>query len=310
MTTQTVAGATERVEATLVATVARKEISEAVRSKWFWMWTIAFAGLAAFMASVALPGSQVAGFGSFGRTAASLVALAQIIVPLMGLTLGAYSIAGQRENGALRFLLSHPISRSEAFLGTYLGLAASLAATVFGGFGIAGIITVMQGGGANAGSFVRIAILSWLLAISMLGFGMLISTFAGRGGSALGIAVFVWLALAFVGDLGVMGSAMATRSRRGGSSSRRSPIRSRRSGLQHSQPSPARWTSLVPRAATPSTPSATRSDGCCFSPLRCGQRFRSCSPGSDSREGVTYETASVGRARDCRRGRGHGMRHG
>ena len=211
MTTQTVAGATERVEATLVATVARKEISEAVRSKWFWMWTIAFAGLAAFMASVALPGSQVAGFGSFGRTAASLVALAQIIVPLMGLTLGAYSIAGQRENGALRFLLSHPISRSEAFLGTYLGLAASLAATVFGGFGIAGIITVMQGGGANAGSFVRIAILSWLLAISMLGFGMLISTFAGRGGSALGIAVFVWLALAFVGDLGVMGSAMATR---------------------------------------------------------------------------------------------------
>ena len=211
MTTQTVARATERVEATLVATVARKEISEAVRSKWFWMWTIAFAGLAAFMASVALPGSQVAGFGSFGRTAASLVALAQIIVPLMGLTLGAYSIAGQRENGALRFLLSHPISRSEAFLGTYLGLAASLAATVFGGFGIAGIITVMQGGGANAGSFVRIAILSWLLAISMLGFGMLISTFAGRGGSALGIAVFVWLALAFVGDLGVMGSAMATR---------------------------------------------------------------------------------------------------
>lgn len=211
MTTQTVGSATERVEATLVATVARKEISEAVRSKWFWMWTIAFAGLAAFMASVALPGSQVAGFGSFGRTAASLVALAQIIVPLMGLTLGAYSIAGQRENGALRFLLSHPISRSEAFLGTYLGLAASLAATVFGGFGIAGIITVMQGGGANAGSFVRIAILSWLLAISMLGFGMLISTFAGRGGSALGIAVFVWLALAFVGDLGVMGSAMATR---------------------------------------------------------------------------------------------------
>ncbi len=211
MTTTTIDTSTEGLELSLVMTVARKEIAEAVRSKWFWMWTVAFAGLAAFMASVALPGSQVAGFGSFGRTAASLVALAQIIVPLMGLTLGAYSIAGQRENGALRFLLSHPISRSEAFLGTYLGLAAALGATVFGGFGVAGIITVAQGGGANAGSFVRIAILSWLLAISMLGFGMLISTFARKGSAALGIAVFVWLALAFVGDLGVMGSAMATR---------------------------------------------------------------------------------------------------
>jgi Cu-processing system permease protein len=129
----------------------------------------------------------------------------------MGLTLGAYSIAGQRESGALRFLLSHPISRSEAFVGTYLGLATALAATVFGGFGVAGLITVTQGGSTNATSFVRIAVLSWLLAISMLGFGMLISTFAKRGSAALGIAVFLWLALAFLGDLGVMGTAVATK---------------------------------------------------------------------------------------------------
>jgi Cu-processing system permease protein len=211
MTTIPMSAVSERIQPSLVGVIAAKEIKDALRSKWFWMWTLAFAGLAAFMASVALPGSQVAGFGSFGRTAASLVALAQIIIPLMGLTLGAYSIAGQRENGALRFLLSHPISRSEAFLGTYLGLATALGATVFGGFGVAGLITVTQGGSTNATSFVRIAVLSWLLAISMLGFGMLISTFARRGSAALGIAVFLWLALAFLGDLGVMGTAVATK---------------------------------------------------------------------------------------------------
>jgi Cu-processing system permease protein len=200
----------ERVQPSIVGVIASKEIRDAIHSKWFWMWTIAFAGLAAVMASVALPGSQVGGYGSFGRTAASLVALAQIIIPLMGLTLGAYSIAGQRESGALRFLLSHPISRSEAFLGTYLGLAVALGATVFGGFGVAGIIAVAQGGGASAGSFVRIAVLSWLLAISMLGFGMLISTFTRSGSSALGISIFLWLALAFLGDLGIMGTSVAT----------------------------------------------------------------------------------------------------
>ena len=210
MTTVAVVDLSERPSPRIVGTIAGKEIRDALHSRWFWLWTIAFTALASFMAAVALPGSQVAEFGSFGRTAASLVALAQIIVPLMGLTLGAYSIAGQKENGALRFLLSHPISRTEAFWGTYLGLAVSLAATVFGGFGVAGIITVIQGGGANAGSFIRIAILSWLLAISMLGLGMLISTFTNRGSAALGMAVFAWLGLAFIGDLGVMGTSVAT----------------------------------------------------------------------------------------------------
>ena len=210
MTTAVVVDLSERASAGTIGTIAGKEIRDAIHSRWFWLWTLAFTGLASFMAAVALPGSQVAGFGSFGRTAASLVALAQIIVPLMGLTLGAYSIAGRKENGALRFLLSHPISRTEAFWGTYLGLAVSLAATVFGGFGVAGIITVVQGGGANAGSFIRIAILSWLLAISMLGLGMLISTFANRGSAALGMAIFAWLGLAFIGDLGVMGTSVAT----------------------------------------------------------------------------------------------------
>lgn len=210
MTTVQIEAVSERLQPSLVGVIARKEIRDAVASKWFWMWTLAFAGLAAFMASAALPGSQVAGFGSFGRTAASLVALSQIIIPLMGLTLGAYSIAGQRESGALRFLLSHPISRSEAFVGTYLGLAVALAATVFGGFGVAGLITVSQGGGANASSFVRIALLSWLLAVSMLGFGMLISTFTRRGNAALGISIFLWLVFAFLGDLGVMATSVAT----------------------------------------------------------------------------------------------------
>jgi len=211
MTTRQIESVTERLQPSLVGAIAAKEIRDAIRSKWFWMWTVAFAGLAAFMASVALPGSQVTSYGSFGRTAASLVALAQIIIPLMGLTLGAYSIAGQRESGALRFLLSHPISRSEAFIGTYVGLAVSLGATVFGGFGIAGLITVSQGGGANAASFVRIAVLSWLLAVSMLGFGMLVSTFTRRGSAALGVSIFLWLGFVFLGDLGVMGTSVATK---------------------------------------------------------------------------------------------------
>ncbi len=200
----------ERTEMRLVTIVARKELRDATRSKWFWLWAGAFGMLAAVLANVALPGSQVSEFGNFGRSAASLVALVQLIIPLMGLTLGAQSLAGQRENGALRFLLSHPVSRTEAFWGTFAGLAIALLATTAAGFGAAGLVTGLQGGGANVWSFVRIAGLSWVLAVAMLGLGMLISTFTNRTGAALGTAVFVWLTLAFLGDIGLMGTAVAT----------------------------------------------------------------------------------------------------
>jgi len=202
---------TERPQASLVFTIARKELRDAVRGRWFWFYAAGFAIVASTLAMVALPGSQVSGFGSFGRTAASLVALVQLIVPLMGLTLGAQSLAGQNERGTLRYLLSHPVSRTEAFLGTYLGLLAALFTTVAGGFGAAGIITALRGSGTNAGAFVRIALLSWVLSAAMLGVGMLISAIVRKGSSALGVAVFAWLTLAFLGDLGIMGTAVATR---------------------------------------------------------------------------------------------------
>jgi Cu-processing system permease protein len=202
---------TERPQPRAITTIAAKELRETVRSRWFWLWTVAFAALAAILVTVALPGSEIDGYSGFGRTSASLVTLVQLIIPLMGLTLGALSIAGPRESGALRFLLSHPVSRTEAFFGTYLGLGAALAAATAAGFGVAGLITVAGGVPANTGAFLWIALLSWLLALAMLGAGMLISTLTRTAGAALGGAVFVWLILVFVGDLGLMGTAAATR---------------------------------------------------------------------------------------------------
>ncbi len=57
---------------------------------------------------------------------------------------------------------------------------------------------------------MRIAALSWVLAAIMLGIGMLISAFARKAGAALGAAIFVWLTVAFLGDLGLMGTSIAT----------------------------------------------------------------------------------------------------
>lgn len=194
----------------IAATIARKELRDAVRNRWFWTYATGFAALAAILTTLALPGARVAGYGAFGRSASSLIALVQLIIPLMGLTLGAQTLAGQQERGTIRFLLGHPISRSEAFAGIYLGLVAALTATIAAGFGAAGLVTALRGGSADAAAFARIAVLSWVLAAISLGIGMVISAYATRSGVAVGAALFTWLVLVFLGDLGLMGTALAT----------------------------------------------------------------------------------------------------
>jgi Cu-processing system permease protein len=166
--------------------------------------------LAGLLAMVALP-QGISGAAGFGRTAASLVALAQLVVPLIALTLGAQSIAGQAERGTLRFLLSHPVTRREVFVGIYAGQVVALLAMCGVGFGTAGVVASVRDAGIDPGAFTRIAILSWVLGAAMLGVGMLLSVVTRRAGSALGAAVFTWLALVFVGELGIMGTAVATR---------------------------------------------------------------------------------------------------
>lgn len=200
----------ERANPRAIVRIARKELKGTVASRWFSTWILAFVALAAVLVLLALPASSIDGRAGFGRTAASLVTLVQIIVPLMGLALGALSIAGQKESGALGFLMSHPISRTEAFWGIYAGHVAALGIAAGAGFGVAGVVTAVRGVSGGAASFLWIALTSWVLAVAMLGLGMLISTFASRSAPALGVAVFAWLLLVFVGDMGLMGTAVAT----------------------------------------------------------------------------------------------------
>jgi Cu-processing system permease protein len=200
----------ERAELRLIGVVARKVLREAVRDRWFWLYCLGFAVLAGTLATVAVPDDGVVGPGGFGRTAASLVALVQLVIPLMALTLGARSLAAESESGSLRFLLSQPVSRTEVLLGTWLGLAVSLFTAVAAGFGSAGIVSSLQSSPVDTAILLRIAGLSFLLSLAMLSLGMVISVSTRRTSTAMGTGLFVWLVLVFLGDLGIMGTTIAT----------------------------------------------------------------------------------------------------
>lgn len=192
-----------------IAVLIRKEIREALRNRWFLLYTIVFAGLSLGLSYVSLIGTGTTGFAGFGRTAAGLVNLVSLIVPLMGLTIGAASLSTEQENGTLAYLVAQPISRIEIVLGKYLGLTISIIASLLLGFGISAGVIAWRSGGGDAMSFLRILLFASGLAAAMLSVGMLVSVLARRTAVATGTALFLWLTLVFLGDLGLMGSTIA-----------------------------------------------------------------------------------------------------
>jgi len=194
-----------------IATVARRELRDALRSRWFALDTIAFAMLGLAVSYVSGTGTGE-GLSGFGRTSAGLVNVVTLIVPLIALTAGAGSIAAERERGMLPFLLSQPLRRWELLIGKWLGLVLALATSILLGFGGCALMVAWKGGTAQGASVLLVlAGLSVLLAAGLLGVGMGISVVSRRTGVATGVAVFTWLLLAFATDLGLMASTLTWR---------------------------------------------------------------------------------------------------
>ncbi|MEI2776429.1 MAG: ABC transporter permease [Tetrasphaera sp.] len=111
----------------------------------------------------------------------------------------------------MAYLLAQPVTRAEVFTGKYLGLALSLLASLALGFGIAGVVLALNGGAGSPTAYVSLTGQTFLLSLTMLSVGFLISALTKRAGVAIGIGLFLWLAFVFLGDLGLMGTAITMR---------------------------------------------------------------------------------------------------
>jgi Cu-processing system permease protein len=191
-----------------VLTLIQKELRDAFRNRWFLLYAIAFAALSLALAWFSVSGAGSFGVAGFGRTTAGLINLILLIVPLMGLTLGAMSLAGEREKGTLIYLMAQPISSVELLLGKFVGLALALTAALVIGFGLTGILMAFVGGGGDFQVYLTLLVLSVLLAVASLSMGFLISAAVKKAATAVGLALFLWLILVYFGDLGLMGTAV------------------------------------------------------------------------------------------------------
>src|SRR5262245_44175495 len=192
----------------LIALVASKELRDAVRNRWFLLYAGIFTLLAVALSFLSSLGAAAYGHVGYGRTAAVLVNLVALIVPLMALNVGAASIAAERERGTLAYLLAQPLDRGELLVGKFLGLATALAAALAGGFGVSAAALAVSGARGDVGSFGSLVALSMVLALAMLAVGLVVSCLAPRASMAAGVAIALWLAFVLLTDLGLMGGSL------------------------------------------------------------------------------------------------------
>ncbi|WP_339105537.1 ABC transporter permease [Haloterrigena salinisoli] len=135
--------ASSSVNAESVRAVAKKDFQDAVRSWMFW-------GLSAFffLLLVGVTGA-LSYFGADvsptqAETTGALVSLVsqmtKVVIPLIALVLGWKAIAGERETGSIKVLLSLPHSRKDVLLGKLLGRAAVLSLSLVIGFVLAAAV--------------------------------------------------------------------------------------------------------------------------------------------------------------------------
>jgi len=190
-----------------VSLIAQKEILTSFRNKWFLIYSAVFTVLSLGLSLIGLSGLENYGVSGFGRTTASLINMIILFVPLMGLTLGAMSIAYERERGTLMYILAQPVSYFEVLMGKYSGLALSILGSLVLGFGISGLIIAVKGGTADLAGYALFILLTFLLALVSLSIGMFISGYFRKYDTALGASIFIWLFLVIFSDLGIIGTS-------------------------------------------------------------------------------------------------------
>jgi len=120
--------------------VARKDFRDSVRS----YWLIGLTAIFTLLVSLAAGGLSLLGdVTSSGVVNALNGLLVTTLVPLLALVVSYAGIAGERDSGSLKVLLSLPHAREDVVFGKFLGRSAAMAVAVVVGFLLPGVVLAL-----------------------------------------------------------------------------------------------------------------------------------------------------------------------
>ncbi len=187
-----------------IKTIAKKEFMDNLRSKWIMVLTIIFILLTLVMSFVQGGG----GLSSMEVTVVGIMAIASMLVPIIAIMLGYNTITGEAESGSLLVVLSNPITRLEVLLGKFVGLGSVLSTSILLGFGIAGIVIMVEDS-SNVSGYMIFMVLTILLGLMFLSLSMCFSSLLKRTVMSLGAGIGIYFWGMIIGTV-LMGVYLAT----------------------------------------------------------------------------------------------------
>lgn len=123
----------------------------------------------------------------------NMVFVGAVFVPAIALVAAYLSIAGERESGSVKYLLSTPVSRRDVVLGKYVSRAGIVAASLVLGFAVAGVLAVAWFDSLHTAVFVRIAALTTMYALAYVAVAIGISAVTASRSRAMAGALGFYL---------------------------------------------------------------------------------------------------------------------
>ena len=186
--------------------LARADISESVRARWFLVYTIVFGGVMVGLFASGLTESRIMGFTGLSRLLVTYLQITMAILPIFMLITTVRSVVGDREAGIFEYILALPVGIGAWYWGKLAGRFIVVFLPVFGAMLVAVIWGLIQGVGIPWFQVLFYTGLLASLAWCFLGLGMLISTLSRSTDVAQGAAFMTWLFLLLFLDLILLGA--------------------------------------------------------------------------------------------------------
>ena len=191
--------------------IAKLDIKESARSKWFFVYLLVFGGLMALFFITGITDSVVMGFTGLSRLLLIYMQVTIVILPIFILITTVKSISVDRESAILEYMLSFPISLKDYYWGKMLGRFTVVFFPVLLAL-VLGIVWGVFKGGELPWSmlFIYSALLFSLCAV-FLGIAFFISTIVKSHDVALGASFVVWITLLAFIDIALIGLMLQNR---------------------------------------------------------------------------------------------------
>lgn len=185
--------------------VMKLDVKDSFRSRWFIGYAAVFILMAALVFATGVTDGRVMGFTGLTRALLVFIQACNIIMPVFVLVTTVRSIAGDRENNVLEYMLSFPVSLRSYYFGKFLGRFFVVFTPLILAMILAFLVGVIRGGDIPYGLFILYAALLGFNAFAFLGIGFFISSVVRNQEFAMGAALFAWLMLIAFIDIALIG---------------------------------------------------------------------------------------------------------